>query len=175
MRDGYGRNEDGGSEWQALIAKFREQLKSRCSRWLIQQLPTQPEFLRHVIRGEKHGHLYKELFLDLNGPVWNKHRKQLLRSLRQKTGNATLQNNAYDILYWLESSNSKDRGDASNSQKLLEQQDFSLALWKACVSEPLNPRAVGSLRDAHNHLVTLGVGCKTPVWWDQIVKNLPPV
>lgn len=173
LRDGYGRHEENGPEWRALIAIFRKTLQDRCSRWLIQQLPTRSEFLRNVIREEKHGYLYKELFLDLSGPVWNKYRKQLLVNLRPKSGNATLQNNAYDLLSWLESSITEDRGNSKNARAVLGQNDFALALWKACVSEPLNPRAVGSLRDAHDLLVSLGVGCKTPAWWDLIVKDLP--
>lgn len=173
LRDGYSRHEESGTEWKAFIAIFRKTLQDRCSRWLIGQLPTRSEFLRHVIRDEKHGYLYKELFFDLTGPVWNKRRGQLLRSLRPKPGNATLQNNAYDLLSWLESAITQDRGDAQNARTLLGQVDFASALWKACVSEPLNPRAVGSLRDAHDLLESMGVECKTPAWWNHIVKDLP--
>jgi hypothetical protein len=174
LRDGYGRHEENGPEWKALIAIFRKTLQDRCSHWLIQQLPTRSEFLRNVIREEKHGYLYRELFLDLSGPVWNKYRKELLVNLRPKSGNATLQNNAYDLLSWLESSITEDRGNSQNARAVLGQNDFALALWKACVSEPLNPRAVGNLRDAHDLLVFFGVVCKTPAWWDLIVKDLPP-
>jgi hypothetical protein len=174
LRDGYGRHEENGTEWRALISIFRKTLQDRCSRWLIQQFPTRSEFLRNVIREEKHGYLYRELFLDLSGPVWHKYRKELLVKLRPKSGNATLQNNAYDLLSWLESSITDDRGNSKNARAVLGQNDFALALWKACVSEPLNPRAVGSLRDAHDLLMSLGFGCKTPAWWDLIVKDLPP-
>jgi hypothetical protein len=173
LRDGYSRHEESGTEWKVLIAIFRKTLQDRCSRWLIGQLPTRSEFLSHVIRDEKHGYLYKELLFDLKGPVWNKRRGQLLSSLRPKPGNATLQNNAYDILSWLESAVTENRGDAQNARSLLGQVDFAAALWKACVSEPLNPRAVGSLRDARELLVSIGVECKTPAWWDRIVKDLP--
>ena len=174
LRNGYGRHEEHGTEWRALIAIYRKTLQDRCSRWLIQQLPTRSEFLRNVLQEENHGYLYSELFVDLDGPVWNKYRRQLLVNLRPKSGNATLQNNAYDLLSWLESSITKNRGNSQNARAVLGQNDFALALWKACVSEPLNPRAVGSLRDAHDLLVSLGVGCKTPAWWDLIVKDLPP-
>jgi hypothetical protein len=173
LRDGYDRHEESGAAWKTLIALFRKTLQDRCSRWLIRELPTQSEFLRHVIRDEKYGHLYKELILDLDGPVWKKRRGQLLSNLRSKPSNTTLQNNAYDLLTWLASAVTEDRGDAQNARALLEQVDFASALWKACVSEPLNPRAVGSLRDARELLVTMGVGCKTTTWWDQIVKDLP--
>jgi hypothetical protein len=115
LRDGYGRHEENGTEWRALIAIFRRTLQDRCSRWLIQQLPTRSEFLRNVIREEKHGYLYRELFLDLGGPVWNKYRRQFLANLRPKSGNATLQNNAYDLLSWLESSITEDRGNSKNA------------------------------------------------------------
>ncbi len=173
LRDGYGRHEENGNEWRALIASFRKTLQDRSSLWLIQQLPIRSEFLRNVIREEKHGHLYRDLFLDLGGPVWNKYRRQLLFNLRPKSGNATLQNNAYDLLSWLEALITDNRANSQSARALLGQNDFALALWKACVAEPLNPRAVGSLRDAHALLVSLGVGCKTPAWWDLIVKGLP--
>jgi len=173
LRHGYGRHEECGAEWKVLIAKFRETLQERCSRWLIQEFPVRTEFLRHVLREEKHGYLYKELFLNLAGPVWNKHRKQLLNNLRHKPDHTNLQNNAYDLLSWLESSVTDNREDSQNASAVLAQNDFATALWKACVSEPLNPRAVGSLRDTRDLLVSFGIECGTPAWWGRIVKGLP--
>ena len=167
-----GRHEDRGPEWIELIKKFRELLKDRCSRWLIQQIPKQTEFMRHVIRHEKHGHRYRELFLDSGGPIWIRHRKLLLKSFHL-TQDSILQNNAYELLSWLEYLSKKDGEEAEAANRLLSEADFAIALWKACVSAPLNPRAVGSLRDARNLLVSTGIECKTPAWWDRIVKDLP--
>ncbi len=171
----YGRYEHDNNEWKILIGKFQKNLKERCSRWLINQMLTRSEFVRHVLREEKHGHLYAELFLDLNAPIWTKQRNDLLKSLGTKTGNPTLQNNAYEILSWLYYSASEDKGESKKAKALLSQADFASQLWKACVSESLNPRAVGSLRKAHAFLVANGVVCKTPVWWDQIVKDMPTI
>lgn len=173
IRDVYRRHEDHGDEWKNLIIKFRSVLHDRCSKWLIEQLPQRTEFMRHVINDEKRGYIYKELFLDLKSPVWGKYRKRLLGSLKPKQGYTTLQNNAYELLSWLEYAVSETRIESQAARDVLAQTDFSSRLWKACVFEPLNPRAVGSLIDAHELLICLGVECKTPAWWDRIVSKLP--
>jgi len=173
LKDGYRHHPEYGDEWKALIKNFRETLRDRCSLWLISQLLKKAEFLRNVLRDEKHGYLYMELFFDLEGPVWNKHQRQLLSSLRIKTGNTILQTNGYEILSWLESLVTDNREYVNEARSILQKTDFATALWKACVSEPLNPKAVGSLRDARDILVSFGIECETPAWWCRIVKGLP--
>lgn len=171
-REWEGRHDDRGPEWKKLIAEFRKELKERCSRWIIEQFPIRSEFVQHVIRHEEHGHRYRELFLDQSGPVWTIHRKLILRAIRPDSNNQTLQNNAYDTLSWLHYliGNGGEEGKAASSALL--DSDFALQLWRAAVAAPLNPRAVGSLRAVHEYLLSKGVPCKTPPWWDRIIKGL---
>ena len=176
IRQWEGRHEDRGSEWKNLIVAFRRELKERCSRWLIRQIPKQHEFLQHVVQHEKHGHRYRELFFDRSGPIWTRHRKLLLRSLRSNPSNTILQNNAYELLTWLKYLIKNGGGDGEAAKGILSNADFALQLWRACVVAPLNPRAVGSLREAHEYLVSVGIPAKIPMWWKQIVGDLlkPP-
>jgi len=66
--------------------------------------------------------------------------------------------------------------DGEAAKGILSNADFALQLWRACVVAPLNPRAVGSLREAHEYLVSVGIPAKIPMWWKQIVGDLlkPP-
>lgn len=173
LNDWHHRNEDRSPEWKALMSTLRSDLRNRCARWMIQQLSVQSEFLRIVIRHETLGYNYELLFFDLNGPLWTKQRKLFLKAFKSKDPNLILQNNAYELLSWLVYRAKQAGSDSGPAKEVLAQADFSKLLWNVCVAEPLNPRAVGSLREVHIFLTSNGIECKTPAWWDRIVKDLP--
>lgn len=173
LNESHHLNEDRSDEWKTLIATLRSDLRNRCARWMIQQMSLQREFMRHVIQHETRGYSYQQLFLDLSGPVWTKQRKLLLKTLKSKDPEQILQNNAYRLLSWLVYRANQEESTSESAKAVLTQADFSALLWKACVSNPLNPRAVGSLRETYDFLSAAGNECKTPVWWDRIVKDLP--
>lgn len=174
LNDWHHRNEDRSPEWKALMSKLRSELQNRCAKWMIQQLSVQSEFLRNVIRHETHSYNYEQLFFDLNGPLWTKQRKLLVKAFKSKEPNLILRKNAYDLLSWLVWRAKQTGSDSGSAEAVLAQADFSKLLWNVCLAEPLNPRAVGSLREVHIFLTSNGIECKTPAWWDRIVKDLPP-
>jgi hypothetical protein len=142
---------------------------------LIQQIPKQNEFLSNVMRNEKQGYRYRQVFLDLAGPLWTKYRKLFLSSFRSAQKNPILQNNAYDLLSWLDHVASQGGDDGKAANALLSETDFVTQIWNACVAAPLNPRAIGSLRNVRTRLISCGSGCKTPSWWVRVEKDLPPL
>jgi hypothetical protein len=141
---------------------------------MIQQLSVQSDFLRNTIRHETHSYNYEQLFLDLNGPLWTKQRKLLLKKFKTKDPNLILRNNSYELLSWLVHSAKRTGSDSGPAKAVLAQEDFSKLLWHVCVAEPLSPRAVGSLQEAYSFLTSSRIECKTPPWWDRIVRDLPP-
>jgi hypothetical protein len=141
---------------------------------MIHQLSDQTEFLRNLNQHETHGYDYKQLFFDLNGPVWTKQRKLLLKKFKTKDPNLILRNNSYELLSWLVHRAKQPGSDSEPAKAVLAQEDFSKLLWHVCVAEPLSPRAVGSLQEAYSFLTSSRIECKTPPWWDRIVRDLPP-
>jgi hypothetical protein len=168
------RSEDGGPEWKLVVDGMRADLKKRCARWIIGRFAAQAEFLRVVLRDEEFGNRYEELFLNIKGPVWVEFRAEFLKVLSRKD-DSVIQNNAYDLLDCLVYHATEKKRWEGPAKAILSSKDFSVSVWNACMVQPLNPRAIGSLRGAHKYLTDLGMECKTPAWWNRIVQGLPPL
>lgn len=168
-----GREDDHGPEWKKLIAKFRQELRKRCSLWVIQQISTREEFVRHVIGHEKNGHRFRELLFDRSGPIWVNYRQRLLKDIRPNASSTVLQNNAYELLTWLEYKRDSQDPEHKAAEAILSDAEFASRLWGACVAAPLNPRAVGSLRGVYDYLKSKGTTISTPEWWQDIMNELP--
>jgi hypothetical protein len=167
------RDDGDRPEWAALIGKFRNELRKRSCRWFIEQVPKTEELVRKVLRDEGQGHRYRALLFDRTSPLWTTYRRGLIRSFCPNASNEVLQNNAYDLLSWLNYTKGKGGTEGEEAKALLSETDFALQLWRACVAAPLNPRAVGTLREVPAFLKSLGVTCTVPAWWDRIVSGLP--
>lgn len=162
--------EDDRPEWATFATKLRAKLKERCALWLIEQFVSQENFLRLVFGEGKHAYQYKTLVLDSSGPIWTNHRTHFLRQL--KGNNPVLQHNAYLLLSKLLSI-AKKGPETKQAEQILNDTEIVEKLWKQCLSNPLNPRMVGSLRETRDKLQTdYNATCSVPKWWERTCAEL---
>ena len=156
--------------WRKKEQKLREKLKERCAFWLIEQMIDQDIHGKLIFGDASFGYQYKALFFDTEGPVWKKFRSKLLKKLR--VIDHTHQYHCYRLLSWLISS-AKQGGEHEQARQILNDKEFTSSLWKQCVSSPLNPRMVGSLRGYQETLENeYQATCPVPKWWHQTCTEL---
>ncbi|MCP5535817.1 MAG: hypothetical protein H7A51_06225 [Akkermansiaceae bacterium] len=157
-------------EWKKFEAELREALRDRTSLWLIESFFTIPNFLRSIFSSEENGNQLKSLFLDPKAPIWTTHKKKFLKQLKGR--NPDLQHNCYRLLSSL--LGIADGGlESSQAKELLADKELITSLWKQCLSNPLNPRMVGSLRISRDKLTTeYKIECPVPKWWDRTCAEL---
>lgn len=157
-------------EWRKKEQKLREKLRERCAVWLIEELIDQDIHGKMIFGDDSFGYQYKALFFDTEGPVWKKLRPKLLKKLR--VIDHTHQYHCYRLLSWLISS-AKQGGECIQARQILNDKEFTSSLWKQCVSSPLNPRMVGSLRGYQETLENeYQATCPVPKWWHQTCLEL---
>ncbi|MEI6644686.1 MAG: P-loop NTPase fold protein [bacterium] len=117
----------------------------------------------------------KQIVLDCNGPLWCDLRKEMLRTLEESSTVSVIRQNAYELIAWfnyLLKKESSPECDALRVIKVLSEAEIVGALWNAATAQPLNPRAVGSLRDFPANCKKLcNVELKLPHWWVRILED----
>jgi len=157
-------------EWNELENSLRGKLRERCALWLIEQFASQENFLNLVFGEGGNAYQYKTLILDSSGPIWTKCRARLLKQL--KGNEPVLQHNAYLLLSKLLSI-AKDGLEATQVKQILTDTPLVEKLWKQCLSNPLNPRMVGSLRKIRDKLQNdYDATCPVPKWWERTCAEL---
>lgn len=130
-------------------------------------------FVQNIVRRQGEVHNIKCVLLDVDGPLWRGLQTGVLKALRTADRDDGLHDNVYNLITWFDYKLRREQGykDTEAAKKLLQDHKLGPALWNAVVARPLNPRAIGSLKEIAGRLETIGVNVRLPKWWAREPKE----
>jgi hypothetical protein len=129
-------------------------------------------FIGRLMRHEMETYDARCVVLDVSGPLWTGLRSNVFEALTEASSNRIVQENAYDLLYWLVYAAEGHAPESHTAiQRLFSNQAVFEAVWTAATATQLGPRAVYSIREIPALTKQLGVACRLPDWWAPIVAT----
>jgi hypothetical protein len=178
LQDWEGHHDIHGPEWRSLIDRLRAVIKLQFASWIIRKFRDDSTFFSAFLHSKEQGYRIRTMILDAEGPLWKDRRAEILAALTKPLRSEVIRGNSYQFLEWLNYLLPKNEPESKLAANILSDSQISLGLWETVISEPLNFRAIGSLRNVFQRLKQNGFEPHEPPWWtraiDALDKPKPP-
>lgn len=93
--------------------------------------------------------------------------------LAEAANNPTIQQNAYDLLYWCDDvlAERHETETTQHVKQLFKNPLSAELLWKAATATPLSPAATARLSRVPEQFKKFGNSVELPKWWDDMMKQ----
>jgi hypothetical protein len=158
---------------KALHKQLCDIVVPRYTRHILERFREQ-DFIVYIYSRQEGSYDMKCLLLNATGPLWGGLRKEALSLLASAKDDLIVHQNAYELLTWFDDMLRKglNLDEGQSIQRWLKDDQLRCALWGAVTSHPLNPRAVGSLKEFFDRLAGIGVAVQLPDWWKPTLEAL---
>jgi hypothetical protein len=114
----------------------------------------------------------REVMLNMDGALWTTEKATVFATLRQAKRNATVRENAYSFLEWIEYLLRTDmHSERELGKRIAGDPEIMPAIWAAATASPFEGRYAYRLRKLPDQVKELGVELGAPAWWQPAIDK----
>lgn len=161
-----------GAEQKRVIRKMCDLIGKRFAKTVVGRF-LDSGFIDSVRGGHSSSRNVEAILFLVDGPLWAGDSAAILRILLRAKKNRVVQENAYELLYWIGYLLKDKQGSEKErvSRFVVDPVAFP-AVWAAAIAVPFAPRYVYQLREFPAQLKAMGVEIPLPPWWEPSLKEI---